>query len=323
MFAMAIIDVHTHVGDILNYGGCSVIDKENLPDRNLFDTGFKLRNLIDAGWYAGLIKYRHKGEQPPYLIREWGTFSNRLRNSVASVENMQLSLDASGVTYTCCLPIPPYVTFDDVRSIMDRRVIPFTGVDFTTTCDLQEKFGCDVWRGARGMKLHPIVQKVPLTSPSVCEAVEIFGVYNLPVLFHSGVTSYYHGKEKSRQEPAFGGIADAVTLVSNFPSVPFIVGHAGGIEVAEVISRLPKFSNVFVDTSFQSPENICALVNAFGSDRVLFASDWPYGDRVKSLQLVGEACKGDLYLREKILYLNSARLLRMNIEKGTWIPLER
>ena len=80
---MQIIDVHTHLGDILYDCGGHVINKQGLPDRNLFDTGFKLRNLLDAGFYAALIQYRHKGKQPPHLVREWGTFSNRQRNFVA------------------------------------------------------------------------------------------------------------------------------------------------------------------------------------------------------------------------------------------------
>lgn len=280
-----------------------------MPDRNLFDTGFKLRNLFDAGFYAALIKYRHKGEQPPNLVREWGTYSNRQRNFVASVENMQKSLDASGVTQTCCLPIPPYVTFEDIRGAKDERIIPFTGVDFTTKYDLESALARQVQEGAKGMKLHPIVQKVALSDHRLREAVEIFSVYELPVLFHSGVTSYYHGKEKSKQEPRNGNIPEAEQLIADFPEVNFIVGHAGGIEVDQVITTLPKYENASVDTSFQSPEKIKELVDAFGAERVLFASDWPYGDRKTSIKMVKLACDGNSSLEEKLFYTNAVRLM--------------
>ncbi len=306
---MNIIDIHTHLGDILYDCGGHVITQEGLPDRNLFDTGFKLRNLFDAGFYAALINYQHKGKQPPSLIREWGTYSNRQRNFVASLENMQRSLEASGVTQTCCLPIPPYVTFEDIQEAKDKRIIPFTGVDFTKEYNLEQTLARQVQEGAKGMKLHPIVQKISLSDQRLKDAVEIFSVYNLPILFHSGVTSYYHGIEKKKQEPKNGNISEAEQLVRDFPKVKFIVGHAGGIEVDEVITRLPKYENVFVDTSFQSPQKIKELVSVFGSERVLFASDWPYGDRKISIKMVRLSCEGNKKLEEKLFYTNAKTLL--------------
>lgn len=306
---MTIIDIHTHLGDILYHCGSHVIYQEGLPDRNLFDTGFKLRNLFDAGFYAALLYYQHKGEQPPHLIREWGTFSNRQRNFVASVENMQKSLDASGVTQTCCLPIPPYVTFEDIKQAKDERIIPFTGIDFTKDYDIESTLARQIQEGAKGMKLHPIVQKVSLSDARLREAVEIFSAYELPILFHSGVTSYYHGKEKSKQEPKNGNIPEAEQLISDFPEVKFIVGHAGGIEVDQVLATLPEYENAFVDTSFQSPEKIKELVNAFGAELVLFASDWPYGDRTVSIKMVRLACNGNKELEEKLFYQNAVTLL--------------
>ena len=306
---MKIIDVHTHLGDILYPCGGQVINQSGLPDRNLFDTGFKLRNLFDAGFYAALIQYRHNGRQPPQIIREWGTYSNRERNGVASVENMQKSLDASGVSQTCCLPIPPYVTFEDILQANDHRIIPFTGIDFTTEYDIEATLARQVKSGAKGMKLHPIVQNIALSNRRLREAVEIFSKYDLPVLFHSGVTSYYHGREKSKQNPQNGNIAEAQQLVADFPQVQFIVGHAGGIEVDQVIEKLPQYENAYVDTSFQSPQKIRELVSAFGAERVLFASDWPYGDRSVSIKMIKLASHGDEKLEEKLLYRNAARLL--------------
>ncbi|MBI4441706.1 amidohydrolase family protein [Candidatus Woesearchaeota archaeon] len=306
---MEIIDVHSHLGDILNPNGGRIITQKGLPDRNLFDTGFKIRNLWDAGFYAALIHYGHSGKQPPYLVREWGTYSNRQRNAVATVENLQRSLDASGVTHTCCLPIPPHVTCEDILCAGDKRIIPFTGVDFTTHYDIESTLAGHVKDGAKGMKLHPIVQKVALSDRRLREAVELFSRYGLPILFHSGVTSYYHGEEKRRQEPRYGNITDAEQLVADFPAVNFIIGHAGGIEVHQVIATLPQYENAYVDTSFQSPEKIRELVNAFGSERVLFASDWPYGDRKASIKMVKLACKSDEGLEQKLFYWNAAHLL--------------
>ena len=80
----------------------------------------------------------------------------------------------------------------------------------------------DVAEGARGLKLHPIIQKEPLNSKRTFEAVEAFAPHELPVLFHSGEFSYYLGEEKSRnQVPAYGAIHYARDLVAAFPKIPF------------------------------------------------------------------------------------------------------
>jgi predicted TIM-barrel fold metal-dependent hydrolase len=53
------------------------------------------------------------------------------------------------------------------------------------------------------------------------------------------------------------------------------------------------------------------LIDAFGPERVLFASDWPYGNRAPALAIVREACRGDHALERRILFSNAAELLRI------------
>jgi predicted TIM-barrel fold metal-dependent hydrolase len=74
---------------------------------------------------------------------------------------------------------------------------------------------------------------------------------------------------------------------------------------------LAPFENVSVDTSVQSTANIRRLIHTFGSDRVLFASDWPFGETRTSLACVQAACKGDFTSIRKVLYRNAARLYRV------------
>src|SRR3989338_1966276 len=127
---MPIIDVHSHIGNILYEGGGKLIHTK-VPDRSLFDTGFKLRNILDAGWYAAIGEYRQNKMVSNSIIRAWATYSGRQRNFSSTLENMQKSLDASFVDYVCLLPIAPNVTFEDLMTIEDKRVILFTSIDFT------------------------------------------------------------------------------------------------------------------------------------------------------------------------------------------------
>ncbi|PIN87625.1 hypothetical protein COV12_02900 [Candidatus Woesearchaeota archaeon CG10_big_fil_rev_8_21_14_0_10_32_24] len=92
-----------------------------------------------------------------------------------------------------------------------------------------------------------------------------------------------------------------------------IVGPAGDVEVNEVISKIPKYKNAFVDTSFQSPDKIRELVKAFGPERVLFASDWPYGDRTISIRNIKLVCNGTHKMEQELCYQNAEKILGINI----------
>ena len=212
-------------------------------------------------------------------------------------------------------PIPPHVTFEDINmaSQKDQGIIPFIGIDYTKDYDPEAKLAADITAGAKGLKLHPIIQRVPLTSTKTFEAVEAFDPYRLPVLFHCGVSSYYLGSEKTKENPTYSEIHYAMELVKAFPKVNFIAGHAGLSEVKDVIRMLGKYKNVWVDISFQSPLTIRKLTKVFSPERVLYASDWPWGSRITSIKTVKKACQGDKGLERQIFFENTSELMNLSI----------
>ena len=195
----------------------------------------------------------------------------------------------------------------------DSGIIPFTGIDYTREYDIEASLASDVASGAKGLKLHPVVQRIPLTSKRTFKAVEAFASFKLPILFHCGVSSYYLGDEKSKEEPSYGEIHHSEKLVKAFPQVNFIAGHAGLYEVKDVIELLSKYKNVWVDISFQSPSTIRRLIKAFGPEKVLYASDWPYGDRVTAIKTVKAACTGDKGVEKRIFFENAAELTHLQV----------
>jgi len=302
-----IIDIHTHLGDILVPNG----------GRLIFRKGVRKQRVID------LITMAEWGLYSTNPVSEWllstlfekqVTKAARARNLTATLEKFRQSMDQNHVDKSACMPIAPYVTFDDLKKAAeaDRGVIPFTSVDFFAGGDLDTILRDDVAAGAKGLKLHPIIQKEPLTSQRTFNVVESFAVYELPVLFHSGVQSYYLGKEKEeKQKPEYGASEHAVKICDAFPRVTFIVGHAGIFQYRDTIDLFSHRKNVCVDISFQSPKNIKELLQAFGPERVLYGSDWPWGDRKTSIAAVAKACGGDKSLERLIYYENAVRLLKL------------
>jgi predicted TIM-barrel fold metal-dependent hydrolase len=289
-----IIDFHGHVGDILSSNGGKLIFQTGIEpvsedlisnaEQNLYRMPQDRQATTDAAAASAMMD----------LVTE----AARARNFTATLENWQRSLDDADIQMAVCLPIPPYLTFEDLKRAreLDERIIPFSGVDFTRQYNIESSLRQDVTHGAKGIKLHPIIQNLPLDDIRIHEAVEAFAPHKLPILLHCGTMSYYLYTQK---------------LVSNFPTVSFVVGHAGLIEVQEVMERLGEYKNVWVDISFQSPENVIELISIFGPERVLFGSDWPFGNRPPMKAIVQEVCRGDRSLEKLIFRENAVRLLRI------------
>ncbi len=278
--------------------------------------GVRKRLILDPFLLSEMLAYRWCLPDTVFcfLFPGLATKVQHARNALGTYENFRSSMDEAGVGRSVCMPIPPYVTFEDLLPVheKDPTIIPFTGIDFTRKYDLAASLARDVERGARGIKLHPIIQRVSLDSGKTFEAVDAFASHGLPVLFHCGVTSYFYGPDRRREVPHYGNVSHAAELVRAFPKVNFIAGHAGLEEVNDVVSALSKFSNAYVDISFQSPRIIKGLMQAFGPERVLFASDWPWGSRHASMRAVRAACNGDKRIEERIFCSNAASLMNIS-----------
>ncbi|MFY9396863.1 MAG: amidohydrolase family protein [Desulfomonilia bacterium] len=303
---LKIIDVHTHLGDILNPGGGELIEKTGVRKRRIFDPVSLSEAMLHRKF--GMSRFINP------LLGRWITMAEIERNAIATRENFRKSMDEAGIRFSCCMPIPPYVTFEDLRraSQKDAGIIPFTGIDYVHR-DFEQTLARDVANGAKGLKLHGIIQRMPLTSGDVFSAVEAFVPHGLPILIHCGVFSYYRGSRRENEEPEYGKVQYAEKLISSFPKARFIVGHSGLFEVNEVIERLYRYENVWVDTSFQPPSTIRKLIRAFGPEKVMYASDWPYGNRLPAVRAAKKACRGDRSLEDRIFWKNAAELLKMNV----------
>ena len=304
-----IIDVHTHLGDILYPNGGELIDK----------TGMQAKSLFDTGWLTALFQYKLGEElkEPGKFARSMATYSGRQRNFGATLENMQIELARSGVNRVCCLPIPPNVVFGDLKKAQekDNRVIPFTGVDFNDMEGFEDRLQQDVENGAKGMKIHPIIQNVSPTDERVRQVVEEFKLrHKLPIIFHTSRSQYYLGKEREKETPDNGRLELMKQFIESLRNdIAIILGHAGMFQFEYVLENLAQYPNVHVDTTFQHPERIQRLLQKFGSHRVIFGSDWPYGDMAPAIMSVEEALEHetDPQVHERVFNRNIKGLMGM------------
>ncbi len=304
---MKIIDCHSHLGDILYLDGGKLIAKKNISMPDSFDIVAYNESMLQRSFGIGELLYN--------LLKHWATKVERARNAAATLENMGKSLDSTSIAYTVCLPIAPYLTYRDLAEarLEDERILPFTSIDFSLGDKAITEVERDIEDGAMGLKLHPIIQRKSLNDLLLLEVLQKYSKFKKPVLTHAGVSHYYLGKEKELNHPENGRINNVESLVKAFPDINFIIGHAGLFQVGQVCRQLKGLDNIWVDTSFQSPENIKKLIKTFGPEKVMYASDWPYGYREPAMKAAKIACGGDEGLEEMIFSKNAADLLGLKV----------
>ncbi len=126
--------------------------------------------------------------------------------------------------------------------------------------------------GARGIKLHPRAQDFVFDGP---EMRAIFGLAEdarVPILIHAG----------RGLPPLADGLAD---LAMSHPNVVLILAHGAICDQGILTSRLADHPGVLYDISCFFPLDVIELFARAPAERIVFASDPPYGLPATTLYL--------------------------------------
>jgi uncharacterized protein len=117
--------------------------------------------------------------------------------------------------------------------------------------------------GARGIKLHPRAQAFGFGDPAAESIWRIAEAAKVPILIHAG-----------RGMPRMDPLAD---LALRYPDVVLVLAHAAIADQGMFASRLRDHPNILYDTSTFSVFDQLELLARVPAERVVFASDVPYG----------------------------------------------
>jgi uncharacterized protein len=189
-------------------------------------------------------------------------------------------LDDAGARRACVFPLhdperhPAYsVPNDRVLAWAresDSRLLPFCRLDPGET-PLAESERC-LEAGARGIKLHPRAQDF------VFDGDEMDGVFTLaetagvPILIHAG----------RGLPPLAEGLVD---LALRHPGAVLILAHGAICDQGILTSRLAEHPGVLYDISCFFPLDVIELFARVPAERIVFASDPPYGLPATSLYM--------------------------------------
>lgn len=140
--------------------------------------------------------------------------------------------------------------------------------------------------GITGLKLHPDFQGYRMDDPSMFEIMEMVND-RFTCLFHVGDTLPPEENPSCPKKLA--------ALHKAFPMTPIIAAHMGGYRHWEYAIEHLADTNVFVDSSsvmdFVDDALLGKLFNVFGSQRILFGSDYPLFDPADEIEQLKKRLK--------------------------------
>lgn len=189
-------------------------------------------------------------------------------------------LDDAGARRACVFPLhdperrPAYgVPNDRVLEWAresDERLVPFCRLD-PAEGPLTEAERC-LAGGARGIKLHPRAQDFVFDGPEMRDVFALAEAARVPILIHAG----------RGLPPLADGLAD---LALRHPGIVLILAHGAICDQGILTSRLADHPGVLYDISCFFPIDVIELFARVPSERIVFASDPPYGLPATSLYM--------------------------------------
>lgn len=203
----------------------------------------------------------------------------------------------------------------DMAAAHPDRLTAFVGIDPVQPPEVMsaEMEACAT-RGARGVKLHTVVQRVGPSDRRLYPAYEVLQQRGMALLAHAGPFELGGAAERSDigRPNAFTGVAH------DFPRLTIVLAHCGGKpfyhEAAELAAAHP---NVHFDCTGQvhgfdrgarSDDEIAAMLRSVGIDRVMFGSDWAFLDPEPDIRRIGRLPLSDAEKR-MVLAGNARRIL--------------
>ncbi len=279
-----IVDAHTHM-DAAIYGVTT--DSSRRKSTWLLMKNYELLGFNNPLW---------KGE-PPEWARIVIAVEGQLRISMGCKENLLHYMDKNGIDRSVVCPVAPFAAPADYLEECEgeERLIPFTCAH--PSPDWEKELHRAMQGGCKGLKIHPILQRIPPEDPFFFDLLEAFAPYGRPVEAHTGEFSYYVTDDGCSP---YGDALRFEKLIAAFPGIPFIMVHTGLYYPEKALEIARRYENVYLETSFQPVRVVREAVRAVGRERVMFGSDWPESDSKYALRIARKAAGEDAELRERI-----------------------
>jgi hypothetical protein len=197
-----------------------------------------------------------------------------------TLEQLLSILDAAEARRACVFPLhdperrPAYSLPNDRvlewAGESDGRLVPFCRLDPAEGALAEAERSLE--RGARGIKLHPRAQDFVFDGGGMDDVWALAESARVPILIHAG----------RGLPPLADGLAD---LALRHPGAVLILAHGAICDQGILTTRLADHPGVLYDISCFFPIDVIELFARVPVERIVFASDPPYGMPVTTLYM--------------------------------------
>jgi hypothetical protein len=197
-----------------------------------------------------------------------------------TLEQLLGQLDAAGARRACVFPLhdperkPAYRLPNDRvlawAQESDGRLLPFCRLDPAEEPIAEGERALAA--GARGIKLHPRAQDFRFDGEEMAEVFKLAESAGVPILIHAG----------RGLPPLAEGLVD---LALRHPAVVLILAHGAICDQGILTTRLADHPGVLYDISCFFPLDVIELFARVPAERIVFASDPPYGQPATTLYM--------------------------------------
>lgn len=169
-------------------------------------------------------------------------------------------------------------------------------------------------RGARGIKIHPIVQAFMPDDPRMDAIYATCEDLGLGVIAHTGA---------SKDGPEWAQPRAYVPVLAAHPYLKLVLAHLGGARWRQVVDLAGAFANVSFDLceiiawtgapGAPSRDQLGRMIKEIGPGRVLFGTDFPWYDVEATVNQVMDLPHLGVEEKEAILGANAIRTLGLDV----------
>ncbi len=196
-----------------------------------------------------------------------------------TVADLLRRMDAAGVDRSVVLPVATRPDQEEsilrwVSGLPRDRFEPF-GAVYPRGPEAARTVHRIAESGLRGFKLHPDYQGFFVDDPMADPVYEAAVERNLIVLFHAGV-------DIGLPEPVHAPPIRLRKVLDRHPGLRVVLAHLGGYRMWDEVEEFLVGRDCYLDTAYVldsiDPEQFLRIVRRHGAEKVLFATDSPWGD---------------------------------------------
>lgn len=169
-------------------------------------------------------------------------------------------------------------------------------------------------RGARGVKLHPVLQRFEPNEPRLHPVYQACTELGLAVLSHTG---------PARDGVPFAEVPAFAPMLAGFPGLTVVLAHLGGGKWRDTLAVARAFPQVAFDLceiiewagapGAPTPAELATLIREIGPERVVLGSDYPWYEPAHTAELVESLPVLSQAEKNAILGENAARILGLPV----------